>query len=188
MLGRWRGSASGSILKAPESFGPGKARLLELIDEHGSIRSAAAAMNMSYRHAWLLLQAVEDTFGAPVISTATGGAKGGGAKLTELGRSLVAKYRAIENQAAKATAGDLSELTRTTTGSGGRARQQAARPHAALISPNFEITTLDYFPTITSDALMIAVTSSPALSLRSSTASLVIDAVTIVPLAISMRT
>ena len=71
-----------------EAFGPGKVRLLELIDEHGSIRSAAAAMNMSYRHAWLLLQAVEDTFGAPVISTATGGAKGGGAKLTELGKTI----------------------------------------------------------------------------------------------------
>jgi molybdate transport system regulatory protein len=35
-----------------EGFGPGKARLLELIEVHGSIRSAAAAMNMSYRHAW----------------------------------------------------------------------------------------------------------------------------------------
>ncbi len=99
-----------------ESFGPGKVRLLELIEAHGSIRSAAAAMNMSYRHAWLLVQAVEDTFGAPVISTATGGARGGGAKLTELGRSLVAKYRAIESQASKATAGELSELVRTTTG------------------------------------------------------------------------
>jgi molybdate transport system regulatory protein len=99
-----------------ESFGPGKVRLLELIDAHGSIRSAASAMNMSYRHAWLLLQAVEDTFGAPVISTATGGAKGGGAKLTELGRTLVARYRMIEAQAAKATAGELSEFTRTTAG------------------------------------------------------------------------
>lgn len=99
-----------------ESLGPGKVRLLELIDAHGSIRSAASAMNMSYRHAWLLLQAVEDTFGAPVISTATGGAKGGGAKLTELGRSLVARYRAIESQAAKATAGELSELSRGTPG------------------------------------------------------------------------
>lgn len=100
-----------------ESFGPGKVRLLELIDAHGSIRSAAAAMNMSYRHAWLLLQAVEDTFGAPVISTATGGAKGGGAKLTEFGRSLVAKYRTIESQAAKAAAGELSDLTRGTASS-----------------------------------------------------------------------
>jgi molybdate transport system regulatory protein len=100
-----------------DAFGPGKARLLELIEEHGSIRSAAAAMSMSYRHAWLLLQAVEDTFGAPVITTATGGAKGGGAKLTELGRSVVARYRAIETQAAKATASDLTELSKTAAGS-----------------------------------------------------------------------
>jgi molybdate transport system regulatory protein len=113
-----------------ESFGPGKVRLLELIDEHGSIRSAAAAMNMSYRHAWLLLQAVEDTFGAPVISTATGGAKGGGAKLTELGRSLVAKYRTIESQAARAAAGELSELVRTSSGTSGeeRAKRRARAP------------------------------------------------------------
>jgi molybdate transport system regulatory protein len=115
-----------------ESFGPGKARLLELIDAHGSIRSAASAMNMSYRHAWLLLQAVEDTFGAPVISTATGGAKGGGAKLTELGRTLVARYRVIESQAAKATAGELSELLRGTAGGttderGGKRRDRVQR-------------------------------------------------------------
>ena len=95
-----------------EAFGPGKVRLLELIEEHGSIRSAAAAMNMSYRHAWLLLQAVEDTFGAPVISTATGGVKGGGAKLTELGKMVIARYRAIETQAAEAAAKDLKELSK----------------------------------------------------------------------------
>lgn len=95
-----------------EAFGPGKVRLLELIGEQGSIRGAAAAMSMSYRHAWLLLQAVEDTFGAPVINTATGGAKGGGAKLTELGKTIVARYRAIEAQAAKAAADELTELSK----------------------------------------------------------------------------
>jgi molybdate transport system regulatory protein len=95
-----------------QAFGPGKVRLLELIGEQGSIRGAAAAMSMSYRHAWLLLQAVEDTFGAPVISTATGGAKGGGAKLTELGKTVVARYRAIEAQAAQAAAGELTELSK----------------------------------------------------------------------------
>ena len=99
-----------------EAFGPGKARLLELIDEQGSIRGAAAAMNMSYRHAWLLLQAVEDTFGAPVIVTATGGAKGGGAKLTDLGKTVVARYRAIEAQAAQAAAGELTELAKAALG------------------------------------------------------------------------
>jgi molybdate transport system regulatory protein len=113
-----------------ESFGPGKARLLELIDAHGSIRSAAAAMNMSYRHAWLLLQAVEDTFGAPVIATSTGGSKGGGAKLTELGRTLVARYRLIESQAAKAAAGELSELSRATSGAMGEERGSKRRDRA----------------------------------------------------------
>src|SRR5258705_13980186 len=85
-----------------EAFGPGKVRLLELIEEHGSIRGAAAAMSMSYRHAWLLLQAVEDTFRAPVVTTATGGAKGRGAKLPDLGNTGIARYRRIEAQAPRA--------------------------------------------------------------------------------------
>jgi len=99
-----------------EGFGPGKARLLELIEEQGSIRGAAAAMSMSYRHAWLLLQAVEDTFGAPVITTATGGAKGGGAKLTDLGKAIIARYRAIESQAARAAVSELTELSKAAEG------------------------------------------------------------------------
>src|SRR3979409_84098 len=98
-----------------EAFGPGKVRLRELIEDEGSIRGAAAAMNMSYRHAWLLLQAVEDTFGAPVITTATGGARGGGAKLTELGKTVIARYRAIEAQAVRATTAELTELTKAAT-------------------------------------------------------------------------
>jgi molybdate transport system regulatory protein len=111
-----------------EAFGPGKARLLELIDAQGSIRSAAAAMNMSYRHAWLLVQAVEDTFGAPVITTATGGAKGGGAKLTDLGKQVISRYRAIESQAARAAAGDLTELSKAATGSPVPERKRRDRP------------------------------------------------------------
>jgi len=95
-----------------EPFGPGKVRLLELIEKEGSIRAAATAMNMSYRHAWLLLQALEDTFGAPVIATSTGGARGGGARLTELGKKLVERYRAIEANAAHAAAAELNELAR----------------------------------------------------------------------------
>jgi molybdate transport repressor ModE-like protein len=51
------------------------------------------------------------------MTTATGGAKGGGAKLTELGKSIIARYRAIELQAAKAAAPELTELTKTTAGS-----------------------------------------------------------------------
>ena len=54
------------------NVGPGKARLLELIDETGSIRSAAAKMKLSYRRAWLLLQDLERVFGGPVLERQIG--------------------------------------------------------------------------------------------------------------------
>ena len=119
-----------------EAFGPGKARLLELIEQQGSIRSAATAMPMSYRHAWLLLQAVEDTFGAPVLTTATGGAKGGGAKLTELGRTVVARYRAIEAQAAQAAGQELSELTKAAGGALAAERSAKKRDRSTISRPS----------------------------------------------------
>ncbi|HTP76600.1 MAG TPA: LysR family transcriptional regulator [Rhizomicrobium sp.] len=84
------------------ALGPGKVRLLELVDETGSIRKAAAGMNMSYRRAWLLLKALREAFGAPLVVTATGGKAGGGASLTALGRFVVGRYRVLERAAAKA--------------------------------------------------------------------------------------
>lgn len=96
------------------AFGPGKARLLELVDETGSIRRAAAAMDMSYRQAWLLVQAVEATFGGTVVETARGGAGGGGARLTDLGRTLLTRYRTLEAKAAQAAAADMAALVRLT--------------------------------------------------------------------------
>ncbi len=86
------------------AFGPGKVRLLELVEKTGSIRKSAVAMEMSYRQAWLLLKALEETFGAPLVATATGGKQGGGASLTKLGQFVVARYRELEVAATKATA------------------------------------------------------------------------------------
>ena len=42
--------------------GPGKIRLLELIDETGSISAAGRAMAMSYRRAWLLVDSLNTSF------------------------------------------------------------------------------------------------------------------------------
>lgn len=94
------------------AIGPGKARLLELIGETGSIRRAAAAMEMSYRRAWLLVQETEAIMGSPVVAGKAGGAKGGGAVLTPLGRSVVERYRAIEKRAARSVSAELLALTR----------------------------------------------------------------------------
>jgi molybdate transport system regulatory protein len=95
------------------ALGPGKVRLLELVAETGSIRKAAVKMKMSYRKAWLLLRALKDTFGEPLVETSTGGRAGGGARLTRLGRFVVARYRALEAAAVKAGAPPLSALARS---------------------------------------------------------------------------
>ena len=95
---------SGSVL------GPGMAELLERINQLGSIRKAAASMGMSYRKAWLLVQGMQDTFGAAAVVTEIGGSAGGGARLTELGNKLLKTFRAIEKSAARAAEADMQTL------------------------------------------------------------------------------
>jgi molybdate transport system regulatory protein len=93
-------------------LGPGKVRLLELVDATGSIRKAAAELEMSYRKAWLLLQALKETFGTPLVQTASGGLSGGGTSLTPAGRDVVTRYRRLERTAGKAVSADLKALVR----------------------------------------------------------------------------
>jgi molybdate transport system regulatory protein len=51
---------------------------------------------MSYRRAWLLINALNQMFEEPVVTTAAGGAQGGGAALTPLGKGLVDAFRTLE--------------------------------------------------------------------------------------------
>src|ERR1700761_6552367 len=76
-------------------LGPGKIELLRQIEQTGSISAAGRAMNMSYRRAWLLVDAMNRTFHAPVVATRFGGVANGRAKLTPLGQEVVALYSAI---------------------------------------------------------------------------------------------
>ena len=81
-------------------LGPGKVRLLELIDELGSISAAGRAMEMSYRRAWLLVDSLNTAFRAPVVATRAGGKADQRAEVTEFGRRLVETYRAVEKRVA----------------------------------------------------------------------------------------
>lgn len=83
--------------------GPGKVRLLEAIAEQGSISAAGRALGMSYRRAWMLVEAMNIGFGQPVVEAQAGGKAGGGARLSSLGAEVVARYRAVE-RAAEASA------------------------------------------------------------------------------------
>nr|WP_246495265.1 LysR family transcriptional regulator [Ameyamaea chiangmaiensis] len=78
-------------------LGHGKIRLLEHVRDTGSISAAARAMGMSYRRAWLLVEATNAAFATPLVLAKAGG--GGGATLSEAGRAVVAAYRALEKQA-----------------------------------------------------------------------------------------
>jgi len=77
-------------------LGPGRVELLEGIDRWHSISEAARRMGMSYRHAWLLVQGANEAAGEPLVVTATGGPRGGGARLTEPGRRAVTVYRELQ--------------------------------------------------------------------------------------------
>jgi molybdate transport system regulatory protein len=77
-------------------LGPGKMDLLEAIAGTGSISAAGRSLGMSYRRAWLLIDALNQTFDEPSVRAAAGGAHGGGAALTPFGKKLLAAYRAVE--------------------------------------------------------------------------------------------
>ena len=91
-------------------LGPGKAQLLELIAEHGSIRAAGASIGMSYRRAWLLGDEINRMFKEPAIFTRHGGKSGGGAGLTEFGQELLSRYRRMEKASRDAMRADLDWL------------------------------------------------------------------------------
>tara|TARA_R110001592_G_scaffold330696_1_gene612972 strand:- start:6181 stop:6624 length:444 start_codon:yes stop_codon:yes gene_type:complete len=94
------------------SLGPGKVRLMELIDEKGSISAACREMGMSYRRAWRLLQSLNGAFREEVVATRQGGNQGGGAELTEFGRTLLARCEVIREKARRAVRTDLDDLER----------------------------------------------------------------------------
>lgn len=93
-------------------LGPGKIDLLRAVDKTHSISAAARSLGMSYKRAWLLIEALNQGFGHPVIETATGGRGGGGATLTALGRELVAAYDALEERLNREAAAELHVLRR----------------------------------------------------------------------------
>ena len=78
-------------------LGVGKVRLMEAIDELGSISHAARRLGMSYKRAWSLIQEVNQLEDEPYVAKEVGGAGGGHATVTETGRAAIARYRELED-------------------------------------------------------------------------------------------
>ncbi len=95
------------------TLGPGKIKLLELIETEGSISGAARALGLSFRRAWHLIDTLNASLKTPVINATPGGKKGGGAELTDMGKNLITLYREAEeqaNSAAKKLSDHLEEV------------------------------------------------------------------------------
>jgi molybdate transport system regulatory protein len=85
------------------AMGPGKADLLDAIRDHGSISAAGRALGMSYRRAWLLVDAMNRCWAEALVRTAPGA---GGAHLSDLGIQVLADYRTLQSGAASAAKGE----------------------------------------------------------------------------------
>ena len=103
------------------AIGSGKADILQAVAETGSISAGARQMDMSYRRAWLLIDAMNRCFREPVVDTATGGKGGGGAQITPFGRVVLKGFRTMESRAMASIAKempDFSKLLRKTPPAG----------------------------------------------------------------------
>lgn len=77
-------------------FGQGRAALLRLIDELGSIKQAVERFEMSYRNAWGYLRDLERAAGFRLLERQPGGSRAAGTRLTPQGREFLDRYDRFE--------------------------------------------------------------------------------------------
>jgi molybdate transport system regulatory protein len=108
-------------------LGPGKADLLQAIEETRSLVEAAARFDMSYKRGWSLIRELNTAFKEPLVATEKGGrGGGGGAQLTGFGRYVLDVYRRMETAADSAVAAGVRDL---------RGRLASAKPPAKRVKP-----------------------------------------------------
>lgn len=74
------------------------ADLLEQIEACGSLSEAARRLGFSYRRAWMLADAMNRRWTKPLLTATSGGSRGGGSRLTPLGRAVLSAYRDLQLQ------------------------------------------------------------------------------------------
>ena len=89
----WISDQSGHVI-----FGMGRVKILEAIEQHGSINAAAQHLKMSYRAAWGKIKVTEERLGHDLIVRKAGGTKGGGSELTAYAKNLIAEFKALHRQ------------------------------------------------------------------------------------------
>jgi molybdate transport system regulatory protein len=78
-------------------FGDGRAELLELVDDLGSLKQAVDRVGMSYRHGWGYFRELERVSGMKLLEPRSGEGPRAGMRLTAEGRRFVARYRRFQS-------------------------------------------------------------------------------------------
>lgn len=71
--------------------------LLKAINDSGSLNQAAKQVGLSYKGAWQIIERANNSSPKTLVTTATGGAKGGGTALTDAGQSLVNLFEELQH-------------------------------------------------------------------------------------------
>lgn len=82
-------------------FGEGPCDILKRIKRAGSLRMAAAEINMSYSQAWKLIANLEKNLGFPLLIKKAGGEAGGGSVLTDEGELFVGRFEQFHKEMEK---------------------------------------------------------------------------------------
>lgn len=102
------------------AMGPGKADLLAAIEQEGSVAAAGRAMGMPDGKCRLLVDRMNHAWAGPLVE-----ADGASARLTDLGRAVLADFRTLEAQMREAAVVN-TQMTRLL---------RLLRPAPALNSP-----------------------------------------------------
>jgi molybdate transport system regulatory protein len=100
------------IFESGARIGPLQAKLLESIQETGSISAAARRSGVPYKRPWIILDSLNKAFSGPLVQAATGGRGGGGAALIGFGADVLERYRRIAMTAESAVADELATIPR----------------------------------------------------------------------------
>ena len=91
-----------SIKKDGNCFlGPAKTELLKGIIQSGSLSGAAKKLNISYQHAWNMIDEMNHMAPEPLVNLQRGGANGGGSEISVYGERILREYKQIEAQVKK---------------------------------------------------------------------------------------
>ncbi len=85
-------------INGERAFCPGVCRILQQIEETGSIKTAAVALERSYRFVWGKIKDVERSLGAPLVEARVGGKQEQRSVLTPLGKRLMQEFESLRQE------------------------------------------------------------------------------------------